>query len=73
VAAAAAGEGEIGEAEVGAVEDDDGVGVEELHVHGDNADGFVEKLPLTGGAGDDGIRRREFDGEEESCEEDRKS
>lgn len=71
VAAAAAWEGEVGEAEVGAVENEDSVGVEELHVHGDNADAFLEKLPLAGGGGDDGRRRRECDGgEEESCEED---
>jgi len=50
VAAAAAGEGEVGEAEVGAVEDEDGVGVEELHVHGDNADASLEKLPLAAAA-----------------------
>ena len=45
------GEGQVGESKVGAVEDDDAVVVEELHVHGDNADVFVEELPLSLGGG----------------------
>lgn len=36
------GEGEVGGAEVCPVEDDDLVVVEELHVHGGDADGFLE-------------------------------
>jgi len=41
VAARTVGESEVGKAEVGAVEDDDTVIVEELHVHGDDAYGLV--------------------------------
>lgn len=42
VSAFAGGEGEVGEAEVGAVKDDELVVVEELHVHGGDANGFLE-------------------------------
>lgn len=40
VAALAGGEREVGEAEIGAVEHDDLVVLEDLHVHGGDADAF---------------------------------
>lgn len=49
VAARAVGEGEVGGAEIGTVEDDEVVVVKELHVHGGDADAFVEETPLAGG------------------------
>lgn len=51
--AAAAGEGDVGGTKVGAVEDDDAVVVEELHVHGRDADAGLEERPsAAGGIGD---------------------
>ena len=68
MAAEAVREGEVGEAEVGAVEDHHRVGVEELHVHGHNADALLEDLPVAAGGG--GFRRGEenyMKEEERSC------
>ncbi|CAL9063442.1 unnamed protein product, partial [Musa banksii] len=45
VPAAAAGEGDVGGAKVGAVEDDDAVVGQQLHVHRRHADAGLEKLP----------------------------
>lgn len=63
-AAGAGGEGEVGEAHVRTVEEDDFVVLEELHVHCRDSDTFVEKNPLppggdvTGSSINGGKRRR---------------
>lgn len=46
VAALAGGEREVGEAEIGAVEHDDLVVLEDLHVHGGDANAFLEEDPV---------------------------
>lgn len=64
----AVGESEVGRAEIGAVEDDDTVIVEELHVHSDDAYGFLEYLPLgIGSLGGEGKGKGE---QEKKVEED---
>lgn len=64
VAAATVGEGDVGGAEVGAVEDDDPVVAHDLHVHGRDADAALKEEPVAasrgggGGGGGGGCKRR---------------